>query len=63
MQLTPDEAKKFWPVYDAYQKDLDRIIQRQNRALLDHINAESSMSRANAQRESRATTSPRTWTR
>ena len=50
MQLTPDEAKKFWPVYDAYQKDLDRIIQRQNRALLDYINAESSMTDANAQR-------------
>jgi len=53
MQLTPDEAKKFWPVYDGYQKDLDRIIQRQNRALLDYINAESSMSDANAQRIAR----------
>ena len=50
MQLTPDEAKKFWPVYDAYQKDLDKIIQRQNRALLDYISAESNMTDANAKR-------------
>ncbi len=53
MQLAPDQAKKFWPVYDAYQKDLDRIIQRQNRALLDYINAESGMTDANAQRIAR----------
>jgi hypothetical protein len=50
MQLTPEEAAKFWPVYDAYQKDLDKIIQRQNRALLDYINAESKMTDANAKR-------------
>jgi Spy/CpxP family protein refolding chaperone len=50
MQLTAEEAKKFWPVYDAYQKDLERIIQRQNRALLDYVNSESSMTDANAQR-------------
>jgi hypothetical protein len=24
MQLTPEEAKKFWPLYDTYQRDLDR---------------------------------------
>jgi len=28
MQLTEDEAKGFWPVYDAYQKDLQGINQR-----------------------------------
>ena len=50
MQLTPDEARRFWPVYDAYQKDLDRIVQRQNRAVLDYVNQESSMSDANARR-------------
>jgi hypothetical protein len=25
MQLTEAEAKKFWPVYDAYQKELDKL--------------------------------------
>jgi hypothetical protein len=28
MQLTEDEAKGFWPVYDAYQKDLAGINKR-----------------------------------
>ena len=28
MQLTEDEAKNFWPVYEAYQKDLQKINQR-----------------------------------
>ena len=50
MQLTPDEAKKFWPVYDAYAKDLDKVVARQNRAVLDYVNTESSMSDGNAKR-------------
>ena len=50
MNLTTEEARRFWPLYDAYQKDLDRIVQRQNRALLDYVNQESSMSDANAKR-------------
>ena len=28
MHLTPTEAKKFWPVYEAYQQDLAKIDQR-----------------------------------
>jgi hypothetical protein len=28
MELTDQEAKDFWPVYDAYQKDLAKINQR-----------------------------------
>src|SRR5512134_4147876 len=28
MQLTEDEAKSFWPVYEAYQKDLAGINKR-----------------------------------
>lgn len=28
MQLTEEEAKGFWPVYDAYQKDMQKINQR-----------------------------------
>ena len=28
MQLTDAEAKNFWPIYDAYQKDLQAINQR-----------------------------------
>jgi hypothetical protein len=53
MQLTAPEAAKFWPLYDGYQGDLDRIVQRQNRALLDYINAEETMTDANAKRIAR----------
>jgi hypothetical protein len=28
MELTESEAKKFWPVYDEYQKDLEKSNQR-----------------------------------
>ena len=53
MQLTPDEAKKFWPIYDAYQADLDKINTRQTRAMVDYIGSESSMTDANAKRIAR----------
>jgi len=33
LALTPDEAKKFWPIYDQYQRDLDAINRRRNVAL------------------------------
>jgi succinate dehydrogenase flavin-adding protein (antitoxin of CptAB toxin-antitoxin module) len=50
MHLTPQEAKRFWPIYDDYQRRLDQIVKRQNRAILDYINAEDSMTDANAKR-------------
>lgn len=50
MQLTTGEAKVFWPVYDDYQKKLDRIVQRQNRAILDYVHGEAAMTNANAKR-------------
>ena len=28
MELTDSEAKKFWPVYEEYQKDLQKVDQR-----------------------------------
>lgn len=28
MELTESEAKAFWPIYDAYQKDLQKLNQR-----------------------------------
>jgi hypothetical protein len=53
MQLTADEAKKFWPIYDAYQAELDKINTRQTRAMVDYINSESSLTDANAKRIAR----------
>jgi hypothetical protein len=43
MELTADEAKKFWPLYDAYQAELDKINTRQTRAMLDYVSSESSL--------------------
>jgi Spy/CpxP family protein refolding chaperone len=33
LNLTPAEAKKFWPAYDAYQEDLAMLVRRRNVAL------------------------------
>ena len=33
LQLTPAEAKKFWPVYDSLQKDLARLNRERNVSL------------------------------
>ena len=33
LQLTPAEAKKFWPVYDNLQKDLQRLNRERNTSL------------------------------
>ena len=53
MELTEAEAKKFWPLYDAYQAQLDKVTQRQNRAILDYVNQASSMTDTNAKRIAR----------
>ena|SRR5688572_690689 len=53
MELTPAEAKVFWPLYEQYQKDLDRIVKRQNRAVLDYVNAGGSLNDATARRIAR----------
>jgi Spy/CpxP family protein refolding chaperone len=37
MNLTPAEAKKFWPIYDAYQRDLNLANRRMNRAIEDFV--------------------------
>ena len=39
MQLTEAEAKGFWPVYDAYQKDLQGINQRVGEAIKNYAAA------------------------
>ena len=48
LPLTDAEAKKFWPVYDAYLKDLAEVNRRQNRAVLDYVNTEGTMNDAQA---------------
>jgi hypothetical protein len=39
MQLTEAEAKSFWPIYDAYQKDLQGINQRTGALIVSYADA------------------------
>ena len=39
MQLTDAEAKAFWPVYDAYQDDLQKINQQVGKAIAEYADA------------------------
>ena len=44
LQLTPDEAKRFWPIYDAYQRDLDMINRERNITVIDVVETDKPMS-------------------
>jgi Spy/CpxP family protein refolding chaperone len=37
LNLTDAEAKKFWPIYDAYQRDLDLATRRCNVVVVDVV--------------------------
>lgn len=39
MQLTEAEAKKFWPVYEAYQGDLQKLNQRLAKLIVSYAEA------------------------
>jgi hypothetical protein len=39
MGLSESEAKAFWPVYEGYQKDLDRIYERMGKVIGDYAKA------------------------
>ncbi len=39
MQLTETEAKGFWPLYEAYQKDLAQINDRTAKAVVSYATA------------------------
>jgi hypothetical protein len=50
MDLTPDEAKKFWPLYEQFERELAVPQSSLNRAVLDYIAAEGTLTDANAKR-------------
>ena len=50
MALTPDEAKKFWPLYEQFQRELAVPQSAMNRAMLDYIAAGATLTDANAKR-------------
>lgn len=39
MELTDDEAKRFWPIYDSYQNDLHVLDLRLMKAILNYADA------------------------
>jgi hypothetical protein len=39
MELSDAEAKKFWPVYDAYQKELEQVNQKLGQTIRDYAEA------------------------
>lgn len=39
MWFTEAEAKAFWPIYDGYQQELDRIYNRIARAIAEYVKA------------------------
>jgi hypothetical protein len=41
MELTEAEAKSFWPIYDAYQQDLQKINNRMTQTILEYADAYS----------------------
>lgn len=53
LPLTPAEAKKFWPLYDKFQKELAAPHREYALAVRDYIAAEKSMTDANAARLAR----------
>jgi hypothetical protein len=50
MKLTPEEAAKFWPLYDAFRKDLARPEGRRAQAIRDYVNVGAEVTGMNAQR-------------
>ena len=50
MELTPEQAKAFTPLYAKFQKELAPSRQQIGRAILDYVNADGKLSDANAQR-------------
>jgi len=51
MNLTPDEASKFWPVYDAYEKKMDGIEDRHVKELKDFAAKYNSFTDADAKKK------------
>ena len=51
MSLTPDQASKFWPVYDAYEKRMDSVEDRHVKELKDFAAKYDSFTDADAKKK------------
>ena len=54
LQLTDAEAKKFWPLYEKFQRELDVPHREYALAVRDYVAAENAMTDANAARLTRS---------
>jgi len=54
MDLTDAEGKAFWPIYDAYQKDLQGLNERLAKTILDYADAYNKKSLTDQQANSLA---------
>lgn len=50
LKLTDAEATRFWPLYTAFQREVDAVGSRRSSVLLELIQVEDSVSEANAER-------------
>ena len=48
MNLTDAEARKFWPIYDSYQRALEVVDRRRSRAIIDVVGQDRPLSDAYA---------------
>lgn len=44
LDLSAAEAKKFWPIYDAYQRDLDLATRQRNQVIVDVVGSNKPIS-------------------
>jgi Spy/CpxP family protein refolding chaperone len=44
LKLDAAESKKFWPIYDAYQRDLDLVNRERNLVVVDLVGADKPLS-------------------
>jgi hypothetical protein len=49
MFLSESEAKGFWPLYDAYQQELDRIYDRITKVIIEYVRAYANNTLTDAQ--------------
>ena len=50
MKLTETEAKAFWPVYESYQKDIGKIVERSKKLIEDYAKNYEAMTDATAKK-------------
>jgi Spy/CpxP family protein refolding chaperone len=50
LKLTDEEAKRFWPVYDNYQRNLDATVRRSTRVIEEVVALDKPLTEANAKR-------------